>query len=219
MANTGKDRWDWLSKRSAAEEANQRHRQAEEAKWRQMPMGPRERIDAQRAKQLQDTMDRMLAQSYARVSIAPTLEPRHRPSPDYPNTMGWRAWRWNMAAGVLTSPVQGTPWTGHELRCTDWDETEVVRGAAGIHAHLVPEHWDRLRSNSVSNNGLAWIGPSSEPLISIQGIVERFGKYALGTEGWRAEWVMIRKLAAPTQAIGLALEKAFPEVEIVYGDR
>ena len=53
----------------------------------------------------------------------------------------------------------------------------------------------------------------------VVGVVERFGKYVLGTEGWRAEIVVIRKLRAPTTQIGLALEKAYPEVEVYYEDR
>ena len=44
-------------------------------------------------------------------------------------------------------------------------------------------------------------------------------RFVLGTEGWRAEWVQIRKLAAPTDEIGLALERAFPDVEVIYGNR
>jgi hypothetical protein len=30
----------------------------------------------------------------------------------------------------------------------------------------------------------------------VHGIVERFGRYVLGTKGWRAEWVVIRELMA-----------------------
>jgi hypothetical protein len=51
------------------------------------------------------------------------------------------------------------------------------------------------------------------------GVVERFGKYVLGTEGWRAEIVVIRKLRAPSTEIGLKLEQAYPEVEVCYEDR
>jgi hypothetical protein len=53
-------------------------------------------------------------------------------------------------------------------------------------------------------------------IAHVTGIVERFGKYVLGTEGWRAEWVMIRTLKAPSVEIGLALEQAYPDVEIYY---
>lgn len=58
--------------------------------------------------------------------------------------------------------------------------------------------------------------PCNEDRVTIHGIVERFGKFALGTDGWRAEWVIIRKLLAPDTETGLALEKAYPEVEIIY---
>lgn len=56
----------------------------------------------------------------------------------------------------------------------------------------------------------------SPDLPTISGIVERFGRYVLGTEGWRAEWVIIRKLLAPNTEIGLALERAYPDVEVIY---
>ncbi len=55
--------------------------------------------------------------------------------------------------------------------------------------------------------------------VTVLGVVERFGKYVLGTEGWRAEWVIIRKLKAATTEIGLLLEQAYPDVEIYYADR
>jgi hypothetical protein len=57
------------------------------------------------------------------------------------------------------------------------------------------------------------------PRPVVVGVVERFGKYVLGTEGWRAEIVVIRKLRAPNTEIGLELEQAYPDVEVYYEDR
>jgi hypothetical protein len=51
------------------------------------------------------------------------------------------------------------------------------------------------------------------------GVVERFGTYVLGTQRWRAEIAVIRKLRAPNTEIGLKLEHAYPEVEVYYEDR
>ena len=62
-------------------------------------------------------------------------------------------------------------------------------------------------------------GPVTLRPHCLSGVVERFGRYVLGTTGWRAEWVVIRKLRAPTTEIGLALETAYPEVEILYENR
>jgi hypothetical protein len=55
-----------------------------------------------------------------------------------------------------------------------------------------------------------------EELWVIRGIVERFGRYVLGTEGWRAEMAMIKQLLAPDDEIGLELERAYPDVEVIY---
>ena len=48
----------------------------------------------------------------------------------------------------------------------------------------------------------------------VHGIVERFGRYVLGTEGWRAEWVVIRKLMAPNTKTALALMRKYPDVVV-----
>jgi hypothetical protein len=148
--------------------------------------------------------------------------PKFTPSDLYPNTLGWRTWVWDMTANELRSPVQGTTWNGTELRCEGWDETDVVRGVAGIHAHLVPDDWHKLVTPGAPYQGRAYAEFRSggfRACVAVQGLVERFGRFVLGREGWRAEWVQIRRLAAPTDEIGLALEAAFPEVEIVYGNR
>lgn len=121
--------------------------------------------------------------------------------PAYDDTMGFRSWDVDLAQGVLVSPQQHTPWHDAELHCEQWSENDVVRGVAGIHAHFVPIGW---RGNA-SNDGQG----------VVTGIVERFGKYALGTEGWRAEWVIIRKLVAQNRYMAAGLREMYPDVEVV----
>jgi hypothetical protein len=167
----------------------------------------------------QDAMNQLFLQ-HRNMWVDPT--PAFKPSAKYANTLGWRTWVWDITATELRSPVQGTAWNGTELRCEAWDESAVIRGVAGIHAHLVPDDWHKLVVPEAPNHGRAYAeqrGDDFRACIAIQGVVERFGRFVLGTDGWRAEWVQIRQLAAPTDDIGLALEKAFPDVEIVYGNR
>jgi hypothetical protein len=49
---------------------------------------------------------------------------------------------------------------------------------------------------------------------NVHGIVERFGRYEFGTEGWRAEWVVIRELMAPDTKTALALMRKYPDVRV-----
>ena len=134
-----------------------------------------------------------------------------QPDPDAPDTLGWRIWHWDAERQLLRSPDQRTLWHSAELRVERWDEASVLRGRAGIHARRMPRNW--LQAEWGDHDG-----PVMRPHC-LSGVVERFGRYVLGTVGWRAEWVVIRKLRAPTTEIGLALETAYPEVEIVYEDR
>lgn len=141
--------------------------------------------------------------------------------PAAPNTMGWRWWVWNPERSLLMSPIQRAVWETPELRCETWDEDQIVRGVAGIHARLVPLQWTTAVSDEVpqargwQSEGIGSVGTSFYAPI-ITGLVERFGRFVLGTEGWRAEHVVIRKLYAPTTAIGLEIERAYPDVEVVY---
>lgn len=138
---------------------------------------------------------------------------RMLPDPDMPTTLGWRGWVYDIRSGLLASPVQGTPWRDAELRCENWDESDVVRGVAGIHAHIVPFDWRSAGDMSAN------LQQAGQPSVPVWGIVERFGRYVLGTEGWRAEWVVIRKLHAPHRALAAALRAVYPEVEITHEDR
>lgn len=131
------------------------------------------------------------------------------------STFGLRCWQWNVTREHLVSPHQGTIWDGSELRCEEWCQDDVVRGVAGIHALLAPSDWQKSWPREFDSNQ-AKLQAGNEITVPVCGIVERFGKYVLGEDGWRAEWVIIRKLKAPTRDIGLQLERAFPDVEIIY---
>ena len=131
------------------------------------------------------------------------------PDPHAPDVLGWRIWHWDEKAKRLKSPSQGTIWHTPELRVPNWSKSDAVRGKAGIHAARMPYDWRHASLTNTELNGYA--APYAKG--TIVGVVERFGKYVLGTEGWRAEWVLIRALKAPSTEIGLALEQAYPELE------
>lgn len=138
--------------------------------------------------------------------------------PSQPNTLGWRAWYWEPKRKMLQSPSQIQYfWEAPELRVSDWDTSDVVRGCSGIHACLMPKNWE-IADPAQTDMPIISYGGKFGPLIPIVGVVERFDRYVLGTTGWRAEWVIIRKLLAPTQELGFALEMAYPDVEVKYFD-
>ena len=122
--------------------------------------------------------------------------------PDAPDTLGWRGWNWQ--EGVLVSPLQHTPWHDATLKAEQWSDEEAVRGAAGIHARRMPKDWLRFAGKWFPEIGRC----------DVHGLVERFGRYVLGTEGWRAEWVMIRELMASDAETALALMQRYPEVKV-----
>jgi hypothetical protein len=104
---------------------------------------------------------------------------------------------------VLVSPMQRTAWHEATLHAERWSDSAAVRGEAGIHARLVPTDWRR------ADPRLTEIGH-----CDVHGIVERFGRYVLGTEGWRAEWVVVRELMAFDTKTALALMQRYPEVKV-----
>jgi hypothetical protein len=83
----------------------------------------------------------------------------------------------------------------------------------------LPRDWRRARLEDAGELSTFADAFRTRGSALIVGVVERFGKYVLGTEGWRAEIVVIRKLRAPNTKIGLKLEKAYPKVEVFYEDR
>src|SRR5689334_22721156 len=64
-----------------------------------------------------------------------------RPDPKQSDTLGWRSWVWNEGVEMLVSPHQMTAWPTTELIAEHWSDQDALRGAAGIHARLVPKHW------------------------------------------------------------------------------
>jgi hypothetical protein len=130
------------------------------------------------------------------------LDPR--PSFRKPNTLGWRTFAWHPTKHCLMSPSQGTLWTEPELRVEDWqDKFTGVRNHAGIHACRLPRgDWRKARP------------PQDMPQHAILTLVERAGKFVLGTEGWRAEWVLIKEILAPDEATARALRRTYPEIPI-----
>ena len=122
--------------------------------------------------------------------------------PDAPDTLGWRAW--NCRGGLLLSPLRRTHWHDATLKAETWSDEQAVRGAAGIHARRMPKDWLRVDARWFPEIGRC----------DVHGVVERFGRYVLGTEGWRAEWVIIRELMAPDTNTALALMQRYPEAKI-----
>lgn len=137
-----------------------------------------------------------------------------KPDPAQPDTLGWRAWLWSEEHQLLESPHQHTIWPEAELVVPNWDEGEAVRGSAGIHARLVPKNWRIIGWPDGDGSGALHESP-----LLVTGIIERFGHYVLGTTGWRAEWVVIKELVAPSTDIGLAIERAYPDVIVHYPDQ
>lgn len=137
---------------------------------------------------------------------------RHFPDPSVSNTFGWRHWHIQPLTGLLVSPYRHTIWHTPELRCADYADNDSIRDVEGIHALLVPHDWINCPPSEHVHQLTAG-KHITIPVIS--GIVERFGKYVLGSKGWRAEWVIVRKLAAPSRATEAILKLAYPDVEII----
>lgn len=137
-----------------------------------------------------------------------------RPDPEVGDTMGWRSWLWHDGYKLLVSPHYETLWESAELSAAHWSDDDAVRGVAGIHARLVPRHWKIVGwPDDESSNGI-----DQDPRL-VTGVVERFGRYVMGTEGWRAEQAVIRELMAPNTQIGLELEQRYPDVIVHYPDQ
>lgn len=130
-----------------------------------------------------------------------------KPDPKVPDTFGWRSWVWHTGHELLISPHHMVLWDKPYLGAAYWDDANILRGNAGIHARLVPKHWKILGWPDDDASS----GVDENPNL-VTGIVERFGRYVLGTNGWRAEQVIIRELMAPSTEIGLALERVYPDV-------
>lgn len=125
-----------------------------------------------------------------------------------PDTLGWRTFGWHPTKHCLMSPVQKTLWTEPEMRVENWAEAAAVRGHAGIHACRLPRgDWRKAQC------------PHDMPVLPIVALVERFGKFVLGKEGWRAEWVFIKEIMVPDEATGRAVRRVYPEIPVAVAHK
>lgn len=87
---------------------------------------------------------------------------------------------------TLRSPHRGTIWDGPTLSAFEWSDEAACEGNAGIHA---------------LSSSLAIPAYSPPALyygsVHITGRVRGYGRYVLGTRGWRAERVVIDYLRVP----------------------
>lgn len=155
---------------------------------------------------------RFIDEIVERIRIANQLDPNADPE------LGWRVWYWDIMKQILISPSQQTEWTSFELRADNWSTKSACRGKSGIHACLMTKEWEL--SHYEQNNELRdmVIFKNKNEYIPIDGVVRRFGRYVLGTTGWRAECVHILKLRAPNSTIGLLMQARYPEVEIYHNE-
>lgn len=52
------------------------------------------------------------------------------------------------------------------------------------------------------------------PYGPVLGVLERFGKFVLGSVGWRAEWVIIKELMCADEALAEHVCRAYPEIPV-----
>jgi hypothetical protein len=136
---------------------------------------------------------------FSRLTPRSAIRARMPPSPSLST---------RMATESRTVPSQCQP--RHPSVSEQWSDSAAVHSAAGIHALRVPCDWRAVDARALPQVG----GPSN-----VHGIVERFGRYVLGTEGWRAEWVVIRELMAPDIKTALALMQRYPRFEFTSESR
>lgn len=91
-----------------------------------------------------------------------------------------------------------------------WSDDAALRGVAGVHARRMPRYWWAAQWYRDDNTEGARRGADPRPLVT--GVVERYGRYVLGSTGWRAEWVVIRELLAPDTDIAAQLRRVYPDV-------
>lgn len=130
------------------------------------------------------------------------------PSHGRPNTLGWRTFSWDRKRKCLKSPSQGTLWENNELVADGWSDAAAVRGKAGIHACRLPRGDWKLADK-----------PHDMPSGICVALVERFQRFVLGVEGWRAEWVIIKELLAPNAAVARTLRKLYPDIPVHVAHR
>lgn len=139
------------------------------------------------------------------------------PDPTAPDTLGWKVWVMG-PDGTLLSPFRHIRWESSVLRTETWDESNVLRGGAGIHARRLPRNIQRV-ADPTDYFDLTGVYPRHNNFVIVDGVVERFGQYVLGTDGWRAEEVRILRLFAPEAASAALLAARYPDVEVLVRGR
>ena len=131
------------------------------------------------------------------------------PLPDDRGEMGVRIWRMGEDGLLRSITRQYFVWTSSRVRAESFTVSDVVHGDTGIHAYRMPGDVDGWLRGAPT-----FLYFTRENLQDVYGIVERFGLYVLGTEGWRAEEAVIRKLWANSPEQAALLRAAYPDVEV-----
>ena len=141
------------------------------------------------------------------------------PDPDADDTLGWKILAWD--GRYLRSPSVNVIWPEDAVLEAHRPPQPHAGGVyAGIHARRLPR------------GGWLIADPAKEPELKfywfptgiyygqcrVVALVERFGRAVVGAEGWRAERAVIRAIRAPSTEIGLAIEAAYPTVQVHYSD-
>jgi hypothetical protein len=104
--------------------------------------------------------------------------------------IGWRYWRvCSQWPDLLISPFRQTRWEGPVLKAHTWSTHEAVQGLAGIHATHTQKH---ARKFAELERG--YRGAHTYTTTVAIGRVRAYDRYVVGTNGWRAERVIVDKL-------------------------
>jgi hypothetical protein len=104
--------------------------------------------------------------------------------------VGWRYWRVSSALpDLLISPFRQTRWDGPVLTAHTWSTHDAVQGLAGIHATHTQKQARRFAALERGYRG----SYTYTTTVAI-GRVRAYGRYVVGTNGWRAERVIVDKL-------------------------
>lgn len=137
--------------------------------------------------------------SYSRFKLFMLPEFKYMEQENEDEKFGWRLWTWWKAKKMLLSPYTFTEWTDSIMMAENWSEWQD----AGIHAYHLWFYPKEKDISMVKNSGY------------IIGIVERIQGYGavIGSLGWRAEAVAIRKLWVPKKIID-DIKETYPNVEV-----
>jgi len=112
--------------------------------------------------------------------------------------------------GQLQSPQQQTLWQGPSLVASQWDTDSACRDASGIHA-LWPPCNLRVAIEAVAKRLAHYMGCDLSGDEAAYALVGGYGRYVIGTDGWRAEQQVLQALYVPT-ARQDEVARRYPEV-------